>query len=199
MRIGLQRIKSILLSSAAMGVSGSRLNGYRLGSGELWNHALATAVASDKLAGIFHYPKREEAYVSGMLHDVGKLLLDQFVLTDYSKIVDYVRQYHMPLWEVEEKLIGIDHGRVGGLMGERWGYPVELIDAIRFHHYPSLAHGNPTLPAIVNLANALVGRQFGSQSELVSNEIHPETFRILRLAPEDLEKLNQKLVDAMAC
>jgi HD-like signal output (HDOD) protein len=199
MRIGLQRIKSILLASAAMGASSHRLNGYRLGSGELWNHALATAVASDKLAGIFRYPKREEAYVSGMLHDIGKLLLDQFVLTDYSKILEYVQHYHMPLWEVEEKLIGIDHGRVGGLMGERWGYPAELIDAIRFHHYPSLSHGNPTLPAIVNLANSLVSRQNGGSTDLNSNDIHPETFRILRLSPDDLEKINQKLVDAMAC
>jgi putative nucleotidyltransferase with HDIG domain len=198
MRIGLKRLKSILMAAAALGSVNQSLAGYRLGAGDLWNHALATAIASEKLAGVFGLKKREEAYVAGMLHDIGKLLLDQFVLTDYTKILNFMNQYKMPLWQAESKLIGVDHAQVGGLMGERWDFPAPLIETIRYHHYPVLAQQSPVLPAVVNLANSLVSGQGYGQSGLVSTELHPETLTILRLSADDLRHLTEKFPEMMA-
>jgi putative nucleotidyltransferase with HDIG domain len=199
MRIGLKRLKSLLLASSAAGPLNKSLAGYRLGSGDLWNHSLATAMASELLAKMLNYRDPEEAYVSGLLHDIGKLLLDQFILTDYTKILTFIQQYKMPLWEVEEKLIGIDHARVGGLIGERWQFPVVLVDAIRYHHYPSLARANPQLPAIVNLANAVISQKAvgGNNAGLFSSEIHPETFGILRIQAEAFEAMHVKLLNQL--
>ena len=119
MQIGLGRLKTILLASSATDMLKRRLSGYRLGEGELWRHSLVTAVAAEWLAQALRYPNTEEAYVSGLLHDIGKLFLDQFVLNDYTAIADYVQRYQMQLWQVEEKLLGIDHARVGGMIAER--------------------------------------------------------------------------------
>jgi HD-like signal output (HDOD) protein len=148
---------------------------------------------------MLNYRDPEEAYVSGLLHDIGKLLLDQFILTDYTKILTFIQQYKMPLWEVEEKLIGIDHARVGGLIGERWQFPVVLVDAIRYHHYPSLARANPQLPAIVNLANAVISQKAagGNNAALFSSDIHPETFNILRIQPDAFEAMHAKLLNQL--
>jgi HD-like signal output (HDOD) protein len=79
MYIGLARLKSILLTSSATRMLKRGLSGYRLGAGELWHHSLVTAGAAEWLAQTLRYPNPEEAYVSGLLHDMGKLLLDQFV------------------------------------------------------------------------------------------------------------------------
>ena len=193
MRIGMKRLRSVLMASTAMNSYNQKLNGYRLGAGELWQHSLATAMACEWLAKALSYPDPEEAYVSGLLHDIGKLLLDQFVLTDYTRMVDFIQQYNIPLWQVEEKLIGVDHAKVGGLIAERWGFPPILIDAIRFHHYPSFARGLPKLPAIVNLGNSIVGTKIQSRSALFSCEIHPSTFEILSLNPERVERLGEGL------
>ena len=100
MQIGLGRLKTILLASTGTDMLKRSLNGYRLGEGELWHHSLVTAVASEWLAQALPYPNSEEAYVSGLLHDIGKLFLDQFVLNDYPTIVDYVQRYKMQLWQV---------------------------------------------------------------------------------------------------
>jgi putative nucleotidyltransferase with HDIG domain len=193
MHLGLNRLKSILLTSSATGMMNRSLSGYRLGAGELWHHSLVTGVASEWLAQALRYPNPEEAYVSGLLHDIGKLLLDQFVLSNYKTIVDFVQQYKLQLWQVEEKLIGIDHASVGGLIAERWNFPVVLVDAIRFHHTPSFARTNQKLPAIVNLANAFSADYSLANSELFSFDIHPESYNILKISTEEVENLKAKM------
>lgn len=129
---------------------GRSLKGYRLGAGELWRHSLAVGVVSEWLAQVLHYPDPEQAYVAGLLHDIGKLLLDQAMLSDYATIADFVQKYKMQLWQVEEKLIGIDHATTGGLIAEHWEFSCRPGGvAIRFHHVPSFARINQRLPAIV--------------------------------------------------
>ena len=198
MLIGLGRLKTILLTSSATGMMKRSLSGYRQGAGELWHHSLVVGVASEWLAQALHYPNPEEAYVSGLLHDIGKLLLDQVVLNNYNEIIDSVQKYQMPLWQVEEKLIGIDHAKVGGLIAEHWNFPVILVDAIRFHHAPSFARINQRLPAIVNLANSFSQDYQLTGSALLSFETHPESLNILKINATDVEKLKIKMKDSGA-
>jgi putative nucleotidyltransferase with HDIG domain len=193
MQVGLGRLKTILLTSSATGMLKRSLNGYRLGADELWHHSLVVGTASQWLAQALRYPNSEEAYVSGLLHDIGKLLLDQVVLSNYNAIVDYVQKYQAPLWQVEEKLIGIDHATVGGMIAEHWNFPVTLVDAIRFHHAPSFARINQRLPAIVNLANSFAKDYQVASPALFSFEIHPETFFILKITAADAEKLKLRM------
>ncbi len=193
MQIGLGRLRTVLMASPGTNMLSRRLRGYRLGEGELWNHSLATAVVSEWLGQALRYPKIEEAYICGLLHDIGKLFLDQFVLDDYPKIVDYVQRYQMQLWQVEEKLIGIDHARVGGLIAERWNFPAPLVDAIRFHHAPSFARTNQHLPAIVNIANSFAADIKMSNPDLFSNFIHPESLNILKIDDARVGKLRAAL------
>jgi len=193
MQIGLERLKAILLTSVATDMMKQKLSGYRLGAGELWHHSLVVAVISQWLAQALHYPNPEEAYVSGLLHDIGKLLLDQFILNNYQVIVDYVEKYQIRLWQAEEKLIGIDHARVGGMIAEHWNYPVALVDAIRFHHVPSFARINQRLPAIVNLANSFSEDYQLTSSAVLSFEAHPESLNILKIDAGDVEKLRTQM------
>lgn len=193
MHVGLGRLKSILFASSATDIMKRRLTGYRLGEGELWQHSLVTAVASEWLAQALHYPNPEEAYISGLLHDIGKLFLDQFVLSNYFKMVDYVQQYQMQLWQVEEKLLGIDHARLGGMIAEHWNFPIPLVDAIRFHHVPSFARVNPQLPAIVNVANSFAADYQPANVGLFSFHTHPESLNILKVDDMRLEKLRTGL------
>jgi putative nucleotidyltransferase with HDIG domain len=189
MYIGLARLKSILLTSSATGMLKRGLVGYRSGAGELWHHSLVTAVAAEWLAQALRYPNPEEAYISGLLHDMGKLLLDQYVFSDYNTIIDFVHKYQLPPWQVEEKLIGINHAEVGGLIAKRWNFPVSLVDAIRYHHNPSFALKNQQLPAIVNLANTFADDYQLQKSDLISRKLHPESLNILKMDAGEVEKL----------
>ncbi len=198
MRIGLKRLKSILLTSNAVSaMQNQKLPGYNLGAGELWNHSTTTAIVCEKVAREINYPDPEEAYVSGLLHDVGKLILDQFVLNDYTRIILFKQQYNLSLWQVEDKLIGINHARVGGLIGERWSFPPHLIESIYFHHNPGQAKENRLLPAIVNLGNSITANHFQSHNELFSGLLNPDTPSILNLSQNRLESLTKTVVESI--
>lgn len=198
MRLGFKQVRSLVISMTASGPLSSRLSGYRQGDKELWFHSIATASASHWLAGVLRYPAPEEAYVAGLLHDIGKLLLDQFVMVDYPQIITTIQRHHKPLWQVEQELFGIDHAAVGGLIATRWEFPAPLVAAIQFHHVPAQAEKYRGLAAIVNLANALVPQENPSElTRLEGREVTPGTLEILHVEPLMLERLKTRLAEAL--
>ena len=193
MRLGFKRLKSVLMASSATGMLSRKLAGYRQGAGELWQHSLAVAVTAEWLAQALNYREPEEAYVSGLLHDIGKLILDQYILTDYVEIVALIKKYNVPLWQVEENRIGINHAVVGGLIAERWLFPPLLVDTIRYHHNPAAARIDQQLPAVINLANHFAGNLSPVKSPLFSSELHPKTLEILEISPADLTQYTRRV------
>jgi putative nucleotidyltransferase with HDIG domain len=183
MRLGFERIKTLVLGVAAAGRLMGSLPGYRLGAGELWNHSVSTGIASQWFARAVAYPNPEDAYVAGLLHDMGKLMLDQFALADYDRLFDLVQNYGLTFFQVEQKLFGIDHAQVGGMMATRWNFPPGLIEAIQFHHSPEQSE-LPKLAALVNLANATAPLDPSTLKRLGKREIHQNSLAILKLTAE---------------
>jgi len=197
MRLGFKRLKGLILGIAAVGPFNQSLKGYRFGAGELWNHSIATAVSAEWIARELRYPDPEEAYTAGLLHDMGKLFLDQFVFSDYTRIVDLMLKYKLTLYMAEEQLLGIDHAKVGGLIAEKWNFPVVLVDAIRYHHTPSFARSNQRLPAIVNVANSYFENTGNQNALFFERSIHPETYQILNITQERIDQMHSQLTNYM--
>jgi len=197
MRLGFKRLKGLILGIAAVGPFNQSLKGYRFGAGELWNHSISTAVSAEWIARELRYPDPEEAYTAGLLHDMGKLFLDQFVFSDYTRIVDLMHKYKLTLYMAEEQLLGIDHAKVGGLIAEKWNFPVVLVDAIRYHHTPSFARSNQRLPAIVNVANSYFENKGNQNALFFERSIHPETYQILNISQERIDQMHIQLTNYM--
>lgn len=197
-RLGFKRVRELILSTAASGPLARRLNGYRLGDGALWSHSVVTASVAHWFGRRLSYPEPEEAYVAGLLHDIGKLVLDQYVQADYNHIVSAVSHQKIPLWYIEEQLFGIDHGTVGGLIASQWKFPSNLVDAIRFHHAPSFARTERTLASLVNLANALSPTDDRSLTELGGRVVHPEAKQILHLDELLISRMQAEMQEEMS-
>lgn len=197
MRLGLKRIRMIVMCHVAAGPLARRLVGYRLGAGELWNHAILAGTYSERLARYVRFPEPEIAYTAGLMHDLGKLLLDQYVMEDYQLITHKVLESQQPLWEVERAIFGVDHAEVGGMMAERWNFPPALVSAIRFHHKPFLSSNRPKLAAIVNIANAFTPPHSGLGDE--TGRVPASTsLELLGLPHQDLARLYAAITQADA-
>lgn len=196
-RLGFKQIRSLTYSTMAAGPLSARLSGYRLGDQGLWYHSVVVASSAHWLATALHYPDPEKAYVAGLLHDIGKLVLDQYVMADYNQIVKIMRAQRLPMWQVEQQLFGIDHAGVGGLAATHWQFPNELTEAIRNHHALSPDLPDPRLAALVNLANALAPENQTEDPVLAGKIIHPITMEVLKLTPERIAPLSERLKEGL--
>lgn len=152
---------------------GSGLDHHRL-----WEHSAATAVLARRLWQEFGQGEfsADDAYVAGLLHDVGLLVLEQFFLRDFREALNACRAGPQhSLWRCEEQLLGMDHGAVGGLLMGRWSLPEMTREAIINHHHPEEADEPFRLLArIIQAAEALTaigGVELLEEGEL---EISPE-------------------------
>jgi putative nucleotidyltransferase with HDIG domain len=145
---------------------------------------MVVAAATRRLAAMLKYHDPEEAYTAGLLHDIGKLLLDKYVEPYYRGMAAEVDRGRSII-EVEEQFVGTDHATIGGLIAELWSLPKSLQEAIRFHHVPSLST-KPKLAALVSFANILVLQSGIGLTPLGVPALLPEITKFIAVKDDDL-------------
>jgi putative nucleotidyltransferase with HDIG domain len=122
-----------------------------------WNHSILCAICARLLAMEAPAARAEAAFVGGLLHDIGKLVLatgapDAARLALVESTADPLRR---PLYLCERDVFGFDHAEVGGALAKRWLLPANLVAAVEFHHDPEHAATRSYEAAVVHIANSL--------------------------------------------
>lgn len=124
----------------------------------LWQHDIATAIAARELARVIVPRECEAAFLGGLMHDIGKLLLVQRAPEKYAEVVRIVEKEGAPFYEAESQIFPFDHCEVGQLIGERWNFSADLLEIIRSHHNAhdagSSCHGPAMLALVIQAADA---------------------------------------------
>jgi putative nucleotidyltransferase with HDIG domain len=139
--------------------------GYSLCKGGIYHHAVGTAVIAEKLAVLTGKAKSSLAYTAGLLHDIGKVVLDQYIISGFPLFYRQLNEEGKNLSEVEKQVLGTDHTEVGASLALNWSFPESLVETIRHHHNPEDAQQHDELVHIVYLADLLMSR-FHSGLEL---------------------------------
>ena len=197
--LGYKNISNIVLSASVYSVMDKSLQGYALDRGQLWKHSLTVAYAARYIAQRFGKSIPEEAYVGGLLHDIGKVVLNDYVRFGYGIIVKLVEEKQIPFIEAETQVLGFDHAQVGAMLVEKWGLPEAYGYAVAYHHAPDSVPPEKRvkfqpIADIVHTANALclmLGVGIGADG--LQNPMYPQVFE--RLGIEDCEGLLSELVD----
>jgi len=132
--------------------------GYSLCKGGLFQHALGVALIAEKLAEFTGRASPKVAYTAGLLHDIGKVILDQYIASVSPFFYRRTQVEGDDLCEMEKEKFGYSHAHIGGLLAENWSLPENLTDAIYYHHYPEKAMVDSQLVHIVYLADLLMSR-----------------------------------------
>jgi len=124
---------------------------------KLWRHSLSTAISARQLAKHLNHPDKEQIFVCGLMHDIGKLVLLQKLPEQYQEVIDQVEESAGSFLSSETKIITFTHCDVASMLLETWDFPVSLIRAISQHHRPqSFRPGSPIpVSQVVYLANLM--------------------------------------------
>jgi putative nucleotidyltransferase with HDIG domain len=136
--------------------SGSLAPGFSITA--LWNHSMATAFAAKAIAREEKLDRAdmEDAFMGGLIHDVGKLVLAASLAESYGEVITRVRELDCPLWIAEQEVLGTTHAAVGAYLMGVWGIPDRIVEAIAFHHSPMTCPDRAFSPlTAVHVGNAL--------------------------------------------
>jgi HD-like signal output (HDOD) protein len=191
--LGYKTLEQVITMVSSASLLGKQLKGYGLGAGVLWRHSLAVAVASKSISQKRAPALENDAFAVGLIHDAGKLALDQYVLTQKKEIDAYLRNNGGCFLKAEQEVLGFDHTEIALELCKKWKLPEDHAAAMRFHHTPSDSKNNQ-LAHIVHAANFLVCRHgFGTGQLFDEENVAPETLSALRLKLDDLDVIGTEV------
>jgi len=158
-----------------------------------WRHCLSVAVLSTEIAKEIGYSDPEEAYIAGLLHDVGKVLLDIQGRINYGDVIQEISISADPVIEKERSIIGLGHDDIGAFFCSMWKLPEKLVLAVKYHHQPfehlDFTREETQLISIVSLANFLCWTQgIGSFDIIRPPILSPEVEKTIKLDNIDIIK-----------
>jgi len=197
--LGLKVVKNLVLTATVFHTFSSVRSdeGLLFEREQFWLHCVSTGIIAKTLAqsvpeGTPLDP--DELFAAGLLHDVGKIILQQHLHKKFEEALKSSATERIPLYECELANLGVDHARVGGKLAEKWKLPGELVKAI-YHHHPSPDQdGFPQGAAIVNLADFIsYAKELGKGGPVGSVKFAPEAWEASVLSKSDIPAIMDKL------
>lgn len=188
--LGYRTVENLILAASMVNLMDQPLKGYGMERGELWKHAIGVAAGARSVTRIFGRRRAEDAYFAGLLCDIGKLALDAY-LRGQSGSTEAASDRSSIL--LEQEIIGVDHAELGAAIAEKWNLPIELQEAIGYHHNPSRAGKGQILAAAVHVSDCAALRLDEDVEPSELREPDPEAMERLRLSQADYSSLSRKI------
>lgn len=157
--IGFNGIRNLV---AAIAVTGQfrAAPGLRADVGRFWHHAITVALGARALAGLKDSCNEDDAFMAGLLHDIGKLVLLIYMPERYRDIMAASDAHAIPLVAAEMKALGTDHAVIGATLARKWNFPSHIVDAIQAHHAPP-PHAPDHLATLIRAADLMAHEMIG--------------------------------------
>lgn len=184
-----QVIDIVLLKSGAENLQTGQ-KGYGLHEGELWKHAVSSALIARNLAEKKGSQHKQMIFTAALLKDIGKVILDRFISDSYQKINDLVKNKGCSFREAEKKVIGIDHAELGGIIAKMWDFSPKMVFMIRNHHMNNEAAKDNLETQILYVAdNVCMMMGIGGGSDGLAYRFHKDVLKKLGISPIDLQSI----------
>lgn len=187
--LGSKTLMEILNLACSSEILGRILEGYDLNTGDLWVHSLAVAAGSQIIARRAKPDLEQDAFAAGLIHDVGKIILDPYILERKGAFQSFVEEGKQSFLKAEKQILGFDHAELASEACKKWKIPVQIASAIRYHHDPSDAKDD-ILSYIVHTADAIaIMSGIGAGLDGMLYTLHPQAMKVLNLSGDDVGSL----------
>jgi putative nucleotidyltransferase with HDIG domain len=193
--LGFETVKSLALSVSVFQTLSQKVGRVSFDREQFWMHSIGCAAAAKLVAKGMGLKDAGTPFVAGLLHDVGKVILDTYFNDKYQEVIEGMVEEGRPAMDVETDVLNIDHAEVGGLLATRWKFPDALVAPIAYHHNLLSAQGeNLNVVVMVHLANILAKKGgIGMIHESEMPEPSDMVQRVLRLTPSRVQALSDEL------
>lgn len=155
-----------------------------------WRHSFACGCASLEIARHMGYPRLMDAFVGGVLHDIGKLVWDQFLTKDFKKILSRVREKDQWILVTEQELFNVSHAELGAWLLRHWSVHPLWDRAVRYHHEPFPSANDDPLVAIVHVADVMArALAVGDPGDESIPQWNEQALQMCQLTPAHLERV----------
>ena len=181
--LGFETLDELITISCVSPHLHKQLKGYDIKADSVWWHSLASASGAKMIAHMIDPSFENEAFTAGLIHDVGKLVLDRYV---YERKEDFLKQmsdHQASFYDAEKTILGFDHAEIAEKICKKWNFPRKITSAIKYHHNPWVPRSNK-LSYIVHASD-----QIAAWAELRAEDL------ILDISDELLERLGLKTED----
>ena len=195
--LGQKTLAELITISASSRLLNTRLMGYKVEPANMWKHSLAVAFASRIIAGRVNPDLLDDAFVAGLLHDAGKIILDPYIAERKTKFAAFLKDGQQSVLDAEIEILGFDHAEIMSRATRFWRFPEVQSTAIRFHHYPSLSEGHQ-LAHTVHLADCIAKTTgFIADGDKSTAEPEPDTLAFLGIQQEELVGIGDKVAESV--
>ncbi len=195
--LGMKVVNSLVLSVSVGDMFPSNKNKSGLSRVSFWKHSLATAITSKVLAKkmkVSHPPDPEECFCSGLLHDIGKLVLDQYFFDAFLSAIQSAQAQSISSNKSEVEVFGYSHTHVGDWLTSKWELPRNLrLPIIHHHEIPTDGPAKANI-AIVQLADNIAHQlNYNCYQDEVTSPIQEECYDLLRITPDETAGIIEQL------
>ncbi len=194
--LGLNTVQELILAHSMSDRLSKAMPGYELNRGDLWHHAVGTAIGAKLISKERGLKIDEEAYFAGLLCDIGKMVFEKLLRSADTSQPEWGQRSFQ---EMEFATFGIDHAMLGAEMARRWQLPEHLVSSIAHHHTPQEADpAHRTLVSAVHVADAaMMMMGVGIGIDGLQYTLDSEALKRLRMSDQDLSVLVERISDQL--
>ena len=188
--LGFKTVKSVALSASVMGLfKGPKRSGL-FDRTQFWKHSIACACVARLTANKQKGMDAETAFSTGLLHDIGKQVMEQYAPEETDQIVKMAEKEKCSFIEAERALLDTDHAELGGWLTQTWDLPQALQKAIKEHHDTANLTSDPQMTAVIQFADYLAKvKGIGAPGSCEEPALAKVVWELLDIEKSDLPEL----------
>jgi len=195
--LGHQILGEVVTLAGTEGILNGKLPGYGYDSKDLWKHSLAVAFGSKIISNLKNPDLIKEAHLAGLIHDVGKIILDRYIVEKKEEIESFMEKEEKTFLDAESQYFGFNHAEIASEVCQKWNFPKSLNLAIKYHHQPGNSDGNE-LCYILHMADYIaILSGIGYDSDDTLYELEEGTMDYLSITNEDVSEIVLKVTESV--